>query len=335
MKSKKTPVVIGVTVGDPAGIGPEIVVKAVLKQKYPGAQIVVFADRAVLEQAMDIAGRRAPILEVMKKEDICSGAKGIQLVPGNVIHEPVVMGEVSRDCGRAAHVYFSTALDWAMAGWIDGVATAPLQKEALQLGGCRHLDHTGILKHKTGSADTTTLFVTGSLRVFFLTRHLPLRDVAQAVRKDELDAAIPRCIGFLKQLGIAAPRLAVAALNPHGGEEGMFGREEKEILCPSVREAQEKGLNVAGPVPADSVFHMAKEGAFDGVISLYHDQGHIATKTLDFYRTVSLTMGLPFLRTSVDHGTAFNIAGKNAANETSMIEAIRAAVRYAGRIKGG
>jgi 4-hydroxythreonine-4-phosphate dehydrogenase len=329
----KKALVIGVTVGDPAGIGPEIVIKALLKKKYPGARIVVFADRAVLEQAMGIAHQKAPIHEIAGKEDIGRGAKGIQLVPGNVIKKPVTMGKVSRDCGRAAHVYFSTALDWALAGWIDGVATAPLQKEALKLGGCCQLDHTGILKHKTDSAETTTLFITGRLRVFFLTRHLPLRDVPQALRKDELDAAIPRCLGFLKQLGIASPRLAVAALNPHGGEKGMFGQEEKEILAPSIREARKKGLNVSGPVPADSVFHMAKEGVYDGVISLYHDQGHIATKTLDFYKTVSLTMGLPFLRTSVDHGTAFNIAGKNQANETSMIEAIRAAARYAGRVR--
>jgi 4-phospho-D-threonate 3-dehydrogenase / 4-phospho-D-erythronate 3-dehydrogenase len=333
MKKRSKPVVIGVTVGDPAGIGPEIVVKALLKQKYPGAQPVVFADRAVLEQAMEITGKRAAIIKINKREDIRYGAKGIQFVPGNVIRKPVAMGEVSRDCGRAAYVYFASSLDWALDGRIDGVATAPLQKEALQLGGCDQLDHTGILKHKTGSADTTTLFMTGRLRVFFLTRHLPLRDVAWAVRKDDLDAAIPRCLGFLKQLGIRSPKLAVAALNPHGGEEGMFGREEKEILLPSVQEARHKGLNVFGPIPADSVFHMAKEGAYDGVISLYHDQGHIATKTLNFYRTVSLTMGLPFLRTSVDHGTAFNIAGKNVANETSMVEAIRAAVKYAGRIK--
>jgi 4-hydroxythreonine-4-phosphate dehydrogenase len=273
------------------------------------------------------------LIEIRKREALGIRGKGIRFVPGGVIRKPVVMGRVSSDCGRAAYVYFSTALDWALAGWLDGVATAPLQKEALQLGGCDQLDHTGILRGKTGSADTTTLFITGRLRVFFLTRHLPLRDVAQAIRRDELDAAIPRCIGFLKQLGIKAPKLAVAALNPHGGERGMFGREEKEILLPSIQEAQKRGLDVCGPVPADSVFHLARTGAFDGVISLYHDQGHIATKTVDFFRTVSLTMGLPFLRTSVDHGTAFDIAGKNTANETSMVEAIRAAAKYAGRVK--
>ncbi|HEX9933661.1 MAG TPA: 4-hydroxythreonine-4-phosphate dehydrogenase PdxA, partial [bacterium] len=308
MKKKTDPALIGVSVGDPAGIGPEIVVKALMNRMYPGAQAIVFADESVLDQAMGIIRKRAPIREIQRKEDIRIGFRGIQFVPGRVIRQSVEMGKVSRECGRAAYTYFSAALDWALAGWIDGVATAPLQKEALKLGGCNQLDHTGILMHKTGSADTTTLFVTGKLRVFFLTRHLPLRDVAQAVRKTDLDAAIPRCLGFLKQLGIANPKLAVAALNPHGGEQGMFGSEEKEILTPSIEEARRQGRNVFGPIPADSVFHLAKEGVYDGVISLYHDQGHIATKTLDFYKTVSLTMGLPFLRTSVDHGTAFNIA---------------------------
>lgn len=334
MHKKTEPTLIGITVGDPAGIGPEIVMKTLLRHTFDHAQLVVFADRPVLEQAMEIIGQRASIMEIKTKEDIRFGTKGILFVPGNVIEKPVRMGKVDCDCGRAAHVYFSTALDWALANWIDGIATAPFQKEALQLSGCRQQDHTGILRHKTGSADTTTLFVTGSLRVFFLTRHLPLRDVAQAIRKQDLDAAIPRCLGFLKQLGIENPKLAVAALNPHGGEEGMFGTEEKDVLFPSVEEAKQKGLNVSGPIPADSVFHMAKEGVYDGVISLYHDQGHIATKTLDFYRTVSLTMGLPFLRTSVDHGTAFDIAGRGLANETSMVEAIRLAVQYARRVKG-
>jgi len=333
MRKKSEPILIGVTVGDPAGIGPEIVMKALLRHDFNDAQMLVFADKSVLEQAMQTIGKKAPVVEINNKEEIRFGTEEILLVPGKAIVKPVRMGKVDCDCGRAAHVYFSTALDWAMDGRIDGIATAPLQKEALQLGGCKQLDHTGILKHKTGSADTTTLFVTGSLRVFFLTRHLPLRDVAQAIHKSDLDAAIPRCLGFLVQLGIPKPKLAVAALNPHGGEEGMFGREEKEILLPAVEEAKAKGLNVAGPIPADSVFHMAKEGAYDGVISLYHDQGHIATKTLDFYRTVSLTMGLPFLRTSVDHGTAFDIAGLGIANETSMVEAIRAAVQYSAMVK--
>ncbi len=333
MRIKSEPTLIGVTVGDPAGIGPEIVIKALLRHDFDNAQMLVFADIPVLEQAMETVGEKVPVVVVHDKKDIRFGTKEILLVPGKAIAKPVRMGTVDCDCGRAAHVYFSSALDWAMDGRIDGIATAPLQKEALQLGGCKQLDHTGILKHKTGSADTTTLFMTGGLRVFFLTRHLPLREVAQAIRKSDLDAAIPRCLVFLVQLGITKPRLAVAALNPHGGEKGMFGLEEKEILLPAVEEAKRKGLNVAGPIPADSVFHLAKEGAYDGVLSLYHDQGHIATKTLDFYRTVSLTMGLPFLRTSVDHGTAFDIAGRGIANETSMVEAIRAAVRYSKRVK--
>ena len=167
---------------------------------------------------------------------------------------------------------------------------------------------------------------------FFLTRHIALRDIADTVTEDLLLEAIPRCLKYLNQLGFHDPVLAVAALNPHGGEDGLFGTEERDTIIPALEKAR-ANYRVVGPIPGDSVFHLAKEGAFQGVLSLYHDQGHIAAKTLDFYRTVSLTLGLPFLRTSVDHGTAFNIAGQNKANSTSMVEAILCAVRYAHAIR--
>lgn len=322
--------VIGVTMGDPAGIGPEIVVKALLVHELEReANLVVFGDRIVLEQAMDVVGKKADICEIKSIQEAHFGESIIHLVTSRIVREPVHFGRVDGLYGKAAYAYITRAIDWALRGDIDGIATAPLQKEALQKGGCPYLDHTAILQAQTKSDISTTLFWVDNLRIFFLTRHVPLRDIPEMIKADKVYQGIVVCMHHLKQLGFKHPKLAVAALNPHGGEEGMMGDEEIREIRPAVEKGKSEQLLVEGPIPADSVFHMANEGYFDGVLSLYHDQGHIAAKTLDFNRTVSLTMGLPFLRTSVDHGTAFNIAGKNRASEISMVEAIRSAIKYA------
>lgn len=326
--------IIGITVGDPAGVGPEIVVKSLIKHKLNKKhRLVVFADRLVIEQAFAYTGLHARIHEVNSPDALHFKSNAMQLVDGKMIHNPVTMGEIDAACGRSVYHNVATSIQWAMKGWIDAIATAPLQKESLKQGGCAYLDHTAICKGLTEAKDATTLFVVDQLRVFFLTRHIPLRDVGGAVNEKLLLEAIPRCLVYLEMLGLKNPSLAVAALNPHGGEDGLFGTEERDVIIPAIKKSQGQGYRVEGPIPGDSVFHLANIGTFDGVLSLYHDQGHIATKTLDFYRTVSLTLGLPFLRSSVDHGTAFNIAGQNKANETSMIEAIRYAVKYGPFIK--
>jgi 4-hydroxythreonine-4-phosphate dehydrogenase len=325
--------VIGITVGDPAGIGPEIVVNALLKQGLNQQhKLVVFADRAVIEQAFEHTGLHAQLREIQNPDSTDFQSDSIHLVNNRIITQPVQMGIISGECGRSVFHYVTQAIHWALDGWIDAIATAPLQKESLKQGGCPYLDHTAICKAITQSDDATTLFMVDQLRVFFLTRHIALRDIADTVTEDLLLEAIPRCLKYLNQLGFHDPVLAVAALNPHGGEDGLFGTEERDTIIPALEKAR-ANYRVVGPIPGDSVFHLAKEGAFQGVLSLYHDQGHIAAKTLDFYRTVSLTLGLPFLRTSVDHGTAFNIAGQNKANSTSMVEAILCAVRYAHAIR--
>ncbi len=220
-------------------------------------------------------------------------------------------------------------IEFTLNKTFQAIVTAPINKEALRMAKVPYLDHTEMLTSLTKSTNTMTLFVTGSLRVFFYSRHIPLKDVAAALDTKKLGDAITNSCRYLEQIGIKNPTLAVAALNPHGGEQGMFGEEEIQILTPAIEKAHSQGMRVSGPIPADSVFHLAKEGAYNAVLSLYHDQGHIATKTLDFHRTVSLTMGLPFLRTSVDHGTAFDIAGMGKASEISMVEAIRAVTLYA------
>jgi 4-phospho-D-threonate 3-dehydrogenase / 4-phospho-D-erythronate 3-dehydrogenase len=334
MKQAESKTIIGITLGDPAGIGPEIVLKSLFSKHFPsGVCPVLFGDRPVLDRMMRLLGRKREIVEIGGPLPERIPEKAILLVPTSVLTRQASFGRVSAECGRSAHASFSNAIELALRGWIDGIATAPIQKEALRLGGCREMDHTGILKALTGASEETTLFMTGHLRVFFLTRHIPLSEVPAALTRENVGRAIPRCIRFLKQLGVRNPRLAVAALNPHAGEGGMFGREEAEILAPAVLRSKRRGLRAFGPIPADSVFHLANEGHYDGVLSLYHDQGHIAAKTFDFRRTVSLTMGVPFLRTSVDHGTAFDIAGRGIADETSMLEAIRAAGLYAKRVR--
>lgn len=305
---------IGITLGDPAGIGPEIVLKALRDPRVQQAlQPVLFGDRVVIDQAMVQTG--LPLPEA-------------PLVETGEIHRPVEMGRVEGACGRAAFAYIRTAIDQALRGSVRALVTAPINKASLQQGGVPYIDHTEMLAGLTATAMPMTLFLVGDLRIFFLTKHIPLRRVADALTIAGVVEGLAASDRGLQQLGLQRRRLALAALNPHASDEGLFGDEEARILRPAVVEACRLGLEVCGPVPADSVFHLCGQGEYDAVLSLYHDQGHIAAKTLDFHRTVSFTLGLPFLRTTPDHGTAFAIAGRNQANPTSLTEALLAAARY-------
>ena len=321
---------IGITLGDPAGIGPEIVLKALSghPEIYEKALPVVFGSRAVLDAAMRNLGLQLEIKETTRLDEWPAGPQRIVLFPAT---EPDTLprpGKIDPLAGRLAFSWIEAAAAAANVNKIDAVVTAPINKAALKQAGLPFRDHTEMFGRLTNSAAPMTLFVTGTLRIFFYTRHLAFKDIAAHLDKKTLVQTINRCLSHLRRLGFGQPRLAVAALNPHGGEGGLMGREEIDIIEPAVRQVKEQGAEVSGPIPADSVFHLAKEGAYDAVLSLYHDQGHIAAKTLDFHRTVSLTMGLPFLRTSVDHGTAMDIAGKNLADETNMVQAILAAAEY-------
>ncbi|MBC7239456.1 MAG: 4-hydroxythreonine-4-phosphate dehydrogenase PdxA, partial [Chloroflexi bacterium] len=231
--------------------------------------------------------------------------------------------KISVKAGRASAKYIEKAVELASLREVDAIATAPINKEAWKLADVPHIGHTEMLGDLTGVRDPLTMFQVKDLRIFFLTRHVSLRKACDMVKKERVLDYIERCTKALKALGIENPRLAVAALNPHGGEHGLFGDEEMKEIEPAVKEAQKRGFNAYGPLPADSVFWACLSGKYDAVLSLYHDQGHIAAKTLDFHRTVSITLGLPFLRTSVDHGTAMDIAGQGIANPISMIEAIK------------
>lgn len=326
---------IAITMGDPAGIGPEIVARALADPGVAaGARCVLFGDARVMQRALAICGLPLELRALRSPREAEAGGGCIQLVDlANADPAAYAAGQVSARCGRAAWECVEAATRAALAGEVDAVATAPLNKEAIAAAGLPHLGHTEMLAALSGVGNPLTMFETLGLRVFFLTRHVALRRACELVTRPRLVDCLRNCAAALARLGLQGT-IAVAGLNPHCGEHGLFGEEEGREIEPAIAEARSRGLAVEGPVGADSVFHLARMGRYAAVLSLYHDQGHIACKTLDFERTVSLTLGLPFLRTSVDHGTAFDIAWQGKASAVSMSQAIGAAVRYAGSYRG-
>lgn len=322
---------IAIPLGDPAGIGPEIVIKALAdKELFEHCRPIVIGDRQVIKQALDFCGLKLEIHQVADPEDGLYETGVIDLIDlANVDIVNLQLGKVQAMGGRAAYAFIEKSVALAMNRKVDAIATPPINKESLKAAGISYIGHTEILAGLTGIHDPLTLFEVKNLRVFFLTRHVSLRKACDLITRERILDYIVRCTEALRRLGITKGTLAVAGLNPHCGEHGLFGDEEVLHIEPAIEEAQKQGYDVAGPIGADSVFHLALSGRFSAVLSLYHDQGHIATKTLDFERTIALTVGLPFLRTSVDHGTAFDIAGTGMASAVSMVEAVKVAAKYA------
>ncbi len=315
---------VGITIGDPAGIGPEIVVRALADDAVrTSAALVVIGDAWVLGRAMEVTGVR---IEFQPE----GSPRLIDLA--NVDHR-LQWGKVQASAGAAAGQFIERATQEVLAGRLDALATAPISKEALWRAGYRYPGHTEMLGALSGRPDPLTMFLVRTLRVFFLTRHLSLRDAIERVTRERIAAMLPRIDEALRAIGVARPRIAVAALNPHAGEGGALGAEDQEQIAPAVAEGRARGLAVDGPVPADAVFAQGLEGRYDAVLALYHDQGHIAAKTVDFHGAVSVTLGLSFIRTSVDHGTAFDIAGKGVARAESMAAAIVAAADLSRRVR--
>ncbi|WP_314020708.1 4-hydroxythreonine-4-phosphate dehydrogenase PdxA [Mogibacterium diversum] len=323
--------IIAVTMGDPAGIGPEIVAKSIAdKATFDVARCIVIGDKKVMEKAIKIVGADLKVNVVDSPADGDYSYGVLNMIDlDNIDMSRFEYGKINAMCGQAAFDYIKKSIEITMDKQADAVATTPINKESLHAAEVDFIGHTEIFGALTGTADPLTMFETNGLRVFFLTRHKSLRDMLDDIKKDRIIDYVERCTDALRRLGVKEGTMAVAGLNPHSGEHGLFGWEEVKEIAPAVEELKESGFNVAGPVPADSVFHQAAQGRFNSVLSLYHDQGHIATKTLDFDRTISITNGMPILRTSVDHGTAFDIAGKGIAGAVSMEEAIRLAAKYA------
>jgi 4-hydroxythreonine-4-phosphate dehydrogenase len=248
---------------------------------------------------------------------------------GNVDVDVLELGQVYAAAGRASVDYIEKAVELAQAGQADAIATGPINKAALKAAGVPFIGHTELLASLTGEERVTTMLATPGLRVVHVTRHVSLAEVAKHITKENVLETTRLTDVGLKQMGISAPRLAVAALNPHGGDDGLMGREELDAIGPAVEAARAEGIDAYGPIPADSVFFRAIRGGFDAVIAMYHDQGHIPIKTHGFERSVTVTLGLPIVRTSVDHGTAFDIAWQGVAHEESMVEAICLAAQLA------
>lgn len=322
---------IAVPMGDPAGVGPEIAAKAAASKAVSDAADCIFiGDKTIMEHAVKITGADLSIhvIEEPGEGDFREGVLNL-INLCNVDTDNFEFGRVDGRCGRAAYEYIAKSIELANAGKADAVATTPINKESLRAGGIDFIGHTEIFGALTNTKDPLTMFETNGMRIFFLTRHVSLREMLDMITKDRIKDYVKRCMEALRKLGVSEGTMAIAGLNPHSGEHGLFGWEEVNEIAPAVRELQAEGFGVAGPVGADSVFHQAAIGNYNSVLSLYHDQGHIAAKTLDFEKTIAITNGMPILRTSVDHGTAFDIAGKGTVSAVSMIEAILLAAKYA------
>ena len=327
--------IIAVTAGDPAGIGAEIAAKAFSNKYSYNAKPVILCDASVFIAAAKIChiSCNFPIVSTLSELEACLTDKptpepiifNCSAVGGNEVN----YGKIQANYGKAAFIYIKNAVDLIQKSAASAIVTGPINKESLQAAKVPFIGHTEILGDLARVENPLTMFETLGMRIFFLSRHVSLRKACDLVTEDTVYEHIEKCIKALHVLGDKSEKpLAVAGLNPHSGEHGLFGDEEETAVRPAVERAAANGYSVEGPIGADSVFHQAKTGRYSAVLSLYHDQGHIAAKTLDFERTVSVTLELPFLRTSVDHGTAFDIAGTGTASEISMVEAFRIAEKY-------
>ena len=337
--ASRTPV-LGVTMGDPAGVGPEITARALARADVRAAcRPVVIGDGSIM--AATLALLRSPLrLRVLGSVGECAFAPGTLecLDLANVDAAALPKGAVSAEAGRAAYAYIETGVRLCQSGAIDGIVTAPVNKEALAAAGVPHSGHTEILAKLSHTRDFAMLLMGKELKVIHVTTHVALRRVPDLVTRDRVGRVITLAGQTMDLLGVARPRIAVCGLNPHAGEDGLFGDEEKNEIVPAVEAARREGLDVYGPLPADTLFSRARGGEFDIVVAMYHDQGHVPVKTLGFtydeatgtwtgLSGVNVTVGLPFLRVSVDHGTAFDRAWKGIANPESMVEALHVAVR--------
>jgi 4-hydroxythreonine-4-phosphate dehydrogenase len=323
--------IIAITMGDPAGVGPEITAKALAREEvWDCCRPLVVGDAGVLKQAIAVVAVPLTPHPIDDANDArFDSAQPDVLDLHNVNPAKLQPGTVSAVAGRAAVDYIERAVELAQAGMVDAIATGPINKAALKEAGVPYIGHTELLAALTGEERVTTMLATPGLRAVHVTRHVPLGEVAAYITRERVLETIRLTDAGLKDMGIPHPRVAVAALNPHGGDEGLMGREEIEAIKPAVEAARAAGIDAHGPIPADSVFFRAIRGEFDVVVAMYHDQGHIPIKTHGFERSVTVTLGLSIVRTSVDHGTAFDIAWQGVAHEESMVEAIRLAAQMA------
>lgn len=323
--------IIAVTMGDPAGIGPEIIIKSLTEGELNGVPAVVVGCAATLRRIMDLKVTPQAELRVLDKVADAHFAPGII----NIIDEPLAdpqalkPGVVQAEAGDLAYRCVKRATAMAMAGEVHAIATAPLNKEAMHSAGHIYPGHTELLAKLTDSKDYAMVLYTDKLKVIHVSTHIALRKFLDTLNGERIKTVVNIADTFLKRVGFDKPRIAVAGVNPHAGENGLFGDEEITIVSPAIAEIKQQGIDVYGPCPPDTVFLQAYEGQYDMVVAMYHDQGHIPLKLLGFYDGVNITAGLPFIRTSADHGTAFDIAWTGKAKSESMAISIQLAMQLA------
>lgn len=319
--------VIGITIGDPAGAGPEIALKALEAECILGdRRIILFGDRTVIKRVMPIVRSEKELVVINNVNEYIEGK--INLISLDNMTEDYEFGKVQPNCGKAAFEFIEAAIRQALNGNIDAVVTGPINKEALNSSGIHYSGHTEIFADITGTETYAMMLVGGPIRVIHVSTHVSLREACDRVKKERVYKVICLAHKAMLGLGIEKPRIGVAGLNPHSGENGLFGTEEIDEINPAIELAREKGMDVTGPIPPDTAFLHCKNGKYDIMVAMYHDQGHIPLKMEDFMEGVNITVGLPIIRTSVDHGTVFGKAGKGTANERSMIRAIEMAVKF-------
>ncbi|MFC6993410.1 4-hydroxythreonine-4-phosphate dehydrogenase PdxA [Haladaptatus sp. GCM10025707] len=321
---------VGVTMGDPAGVGGEIIVKA-YPQLCELATVVVIGDADVVRKAVDVCDAELSVRAISTVDAATSDPGEIPVLDLDNVSDHAY-GELREAYGKASLAYVERAIELAKSGDIDAIVTAPINKQATRMAGSEHAGHTGMLAAHTGTENYSMMLIEEDLRVTHVSTHVPLREACDLVTTERVLATIEVTAEALRRLGIEAPTIGVAGLNPHASDGGLLGTEDDSEIRPAVEQARERGIDAHGPESPDTVYVKASSGAYDCVVSMYHDQGHIPIKMLGFsdgaaVSGVNMTIGLPIVRTSVDHGTAFDIAGQNVASEASLIDATRVAVR--------
>ncbi|MDH2926054.1 4-hydroxythreonine-4-phosphate dehydrogenase PdxA [Lonepinella koalarum] len=316
--------ILAITMGDAAGIGPEVVIKALEdKRIYELAQIVVVGDFKIMQRALAIVKSDLKLRKVASVDELHSEFGYIDILDLDNLPADLPFAQVSGKAGLAAYEYIEKAVGLAMEKKIHAIVTAPLNKEALHAGGKIFPGHTEILAELSGTKDFSMMLTSEKLNVIHVTTHVSMRQACDLIKTERISTVIDLAQEYAQMLGFAEPRIAVAGFNAHAGEHGLFGDEDEKEIVPAVKAALAKGFNVQGPLPPDTLFHRAVNlDEFDMVVVMYHDQGHIPIKLIGFESGVNVTTGLPFIRTSVDHGTAFPIAGKGVADSRSMTEAL-------------
>ena len=322
---------VAITMGDPAGIGPEVTAKALLDGRvYQKCRPFVIGSAAAMDAALRLVSSPISSNVVHSLADVSGEAGSIDVLDlENLDYSSIAPGQVSAAAGKASVEWILKAGELAASGEVQAIATAPINKEACNLAGHKDIGHMEIFQRQTGAKEVATMLMADGLRVVHLTTHRSLRIACDYVTKENVLVKLKLTSEHFSRWGFPSPRIGVAALNPHSSDGGLLGDEEEKQISPAVEEARAMGIDATGPVPADTVFNQAIDGKYDAVLAMYHDQGHIPIKAHNWAKSVAVNLGLPFIRTSVDHGTAFDIAGKGIADHESMLEAISTAVSLA------